>query len=728
MLWIGYGIIVVFAILTLAFMTTMKNKQTSLFQKMYRAIAIGVAMVFAARFLLGKNEVMLISGLETAAQPLSALWGLIMLWLSILCVLVFVLNAFYNIKTIKQVLTFVVLPISVLNAGLFFNTLPAMIGTSGAFDARSLLLALEIGLILGGSLALTLQYKVRMTTKKEVLAFATALFGMLLATLPSYFFYVIFGAGPDIEIIDVSVGHRLVLYFSIFLAFAIYFSMHKKDEQTKHFTLLFFSLATMIGFSIRFPFSTWSNPANWPLHLCNTAMYIIPLCLIFKWNKLFYFTYFINVLGAALAMLMPNYTIHGVFSPSLWEFWINHIPATILPILIVALKIYPRPTWKQFRYAMVGFAMYFGFVLICNSWFSNYGSVDFFFINSDFIASKLGKWAENIFALSTSFQIGDLTFVFYPLYQALFYVVYCLLGLGTWFVFENGFILAERTSELFQRRKAIRMDELALKSELGGRKKTLPINPKGANMLRIVDFSKRYGNSKVFAVKNANLEVHAGEIFGFLGPNGAGKSTIIKSMVGIQPITSGKMEICGFDVEKQSVEAKMNTGFVPDHYALYEKLTGREYINYIADLYRVSKADRDMRIANFLKVFELEQAFDNQIKTYSHGMKQKIAIIAALIHNPKVWILDEPLTGLDPNSIFQVKEIMKQHARAGNIVFFSSHIIDVVERICDRIAIIKKGNILCTQVIADLEKDNIHLEDFYLSTIGETLGGDHAKD
>ena len=198
----------------------------------------------------------------------------------------------------------------------------------------------------------------------------------------------------------------------------------------------------------------------------------------------------------------------------------------------------------------------------------------------------------------------------------------------------------------------------------------------------------------MYAVKNANLEVNGGEIFGFLGPNGAGKSTIIKSIVGIQPITSGQIEVCGYDVDKQSVEAKRQIGFVPDHYALYEKLTGREYINYIADLYEVPIDIRKKRIDSFVKRFELENAFDNQMKTYSHGMKQKIAIMAALVHNPKIWILDEPLTGLDPNSIFQVKECMKEHARAGNIVFFSSHIIDVVERICDKIAIIKKGNII----------------------------------
>ena len=239
----------------------------------------------------------------------------------------------------------------------------------------------------------------------------------------------------------------------------------------------------------------------------------------------------------------------------------------------------------------------------------------------------------------------------------------------------------------------------------------------GTNKLILRNFSKKYSTSDVYAVHNANLEIEGGQIFGFLGPNGAGKSTIIKSIVGIQPITSGSIEVCGYDVDKQPVGAKLQTGFVPDHYALYENLTGREYVNYIADLYNVSQEDRNARIEEFVERFCLQGSFDNPIKTYSHGMKQKITIMSALVHNPKLWILDEPLTGLDPESIFQVKEAMKAHAQAGNIVFFSSHIIDVVERICDRIAIIKKGHILVERSVKELEEEGIQLEHYYMSMI-----------
>ena len=157
--------------------------------------------------------------------------------------------------------------------------------------------------------------------------------------------------------------------------------------------------------------------------------------------------------------------------------------------------------------------------------------------------------------------------------------------------------------------------------------------------------------------------------------------------------------------------------FGPDHYALYENLTGREYINYIADLFEVSKQDRDEFINKYVDLFQLTGAFDNQMKTYSHGMKQKITIMSALVHNPKVWILDEPLTGLDPTSIHEVKECMKEHAAKGNIVFFSSHIIDVVEKLCDKIAIIKKGQLRAYKSMQELNDQGIELENYYLNII-----------
>ena len=241
-----------------------------------------------------------------------------------------------------------------------------------------------------------------------------------------------------------------------------------------------------------------------------------------------------------------------------------------------------------------------------------------------------------------------------------------------------------------------------------------PLDKKGVDMVQIKHFFKKYGASKNFAVKDFNLTINAGEIFGFLGHNGSGKSTTIKSLVGIQSITKGQILICGYDIARQPLKAKMNIGFVSDNHAVYEHLTGREYVNYIADLYNVSKQDRDLRIEKYVKMFNLENDFDREIKGYSHGMKQKVMVISSLIHEPKVWVLDEPLTGLDPASSFQIKECMKDHAKAGNMVFFSSHVIEVVEKICDKIAIISHGELQGVYDMKKLKRQNESLEDIYM--------------
>lgn len=547
-----------------------------------------------------------------------------------------------------------------------------------------------------------------------------ALFAMLLCTFPSYGFQVLLGKGPALWIVDdFSVIHRIFLYFAFIIPLCIYFSLREKSYSERLFAMIFLSLALMLTYCSRFKYTSFLKPWVWPLHLCNTAMFIIPLCLIFKMKRLFYFTYFINVMGAFLAMIMPTYGESNITSWELVNFWVNHYPAFFMPLLLVALKIFDRPKIKQFYHSMATFFVYFVLVLVLNPLFTAMGhSVDFFFLNSDFIPSKLGKWAENIFAISATLNIGDIKLVFYPLYQLLFFLVYVGIAFGIWFVYAQMFALADGHYDMMTRKRKIRQDKLALAATLKGRSIEQPMNTDAGIKLQLDHFSKKYATSKTYAVKDACLTVNGGEIFGFLGPNGAGKSTIIKSIVGIQPITDGNIEICGFDCTKQPRQAKSIVGFVPDHYALYEKLTGREYINYIADIYDVSKAEREERISRMVSLFELEGSFDCSMKTYSHGMKQKITIMAALVHNPKLWILDEPLTGLDPNSIFQVKECMRHHAEEGNMVFFSSHIIDVVERICDRIAIIKKGRILCVKSIKEIE-EICPLEEFYMKMIND---------
>ena len=235
-------------------------------------------------------------------------------------------------------------------------------------------------------------------------------------------------------------------------------------------------------------------------------------------------------------------------------------------------------------------------------------------------------------------------------------------------------------------------------------------------MLKLIGLSKEYKNSGTLAVNNLNLEVNNGEIFGFLGPNGAGKSTTIKMIVSILTPTSGAIEVNGLDLVKNRDQVKKLIGYVSDDHAVPEKLTGREYLNFMGIMYDVPVEQIKERAEKYLQMFELTKDADKQIATYSHGMKQKIVMIGAILHNPKLWILDEPLTGLDPKSAYQLKQLMHQHVAEGNTVFFSSHVIDVVEKLCDRIAIISKGRLVAVDTLDRLRKNsNETLEEVFLN-------------
>ena len=586
------------------------------------------------------------------------------------------------------------------------------------FHYRSLIFAMELGIGLGLAAYQLFAIKGEKLGAKKALMSVLIFLGMFAIAMPHWALQALFGQGNDNIVIDkFTLHHRLFLYGLIVFFVAVHFLFSKCQYEQKRYALTYISLATMISFCYQYDFSTFISPTAWPLHLCNTAMFILPLVLIFKMKRLYYFTIFINVLGAFLAMIMPNTSERWLTSATMC-FWTNHYIAMLMPLLIMSLGIFQRPKIKQFWYSLIAFFAYYVFVLGANAWLTNYDAgVDFFFINSNFVAEKLGQWAEDIRKISATFYYKDLKFVFYPLYQLLYFLVYVVLSFAMWFIYEQAFEITDTYKIITERNRKINAARLALEAQLAGRSMQEPINPQNDGKLILRDFSKRYSTSDVYAVYKANLEIDGGQIFGFLGPNGAGKSSIIKTIVGIQTITSGEIEISGFDADRQPVEAKMQIGYVPDHYALYENLTGREYINYIADLYGVSAEDREGRIADYVARFRLETAMDNPMKTYSHGMKQKITIMSALVHNPKIWILDEPLTGLDPESIFQVKECMKEHAARGNLVFFSSHLIDVVENVCDRIAIIRKGQILCTKSMAEIRASGVPLEQLYMEMI-----------
>lgn len=235
-------------------------------------------------------------------------------------------------------------------------------------------------------------------------------------------------------------------------------------------------------------------------------------------------------------------------------------------------------------------------------------------------------------------------------------------------------------------------------------------------MIELTNVTKSY-NGTYKAVDDLNLSIKDGEIFGFLGPNGAGKTTTIKMITGIASQDSGVIKINGIDTKENPLESKKEFGYVPDGPDMFLRLKGIEYLNFMADIYEVESNTRKERIKDLAKRFDMENALKDKIQSYSHGMRQKIVLMGALLHNPNVWILDEPMTGLDPKSSFLLKEMMREHADNGNTVFFSTHVLEVAEKVCDRVAIINKGKILFCGTLEEMRdhfKENQSLENMFL--------------
>ena len=235
-------------------------------------------------------------------------------------------------------------------------------------------------------------------------------------------------------------------------------------------------------------------------------------------------------------------------------------------------------------------------------------------------------------------------------------------------------------------------------------------------MIEIKNVSKTYNGTKK-ALENITFDVNDGEIFAFIGHNGAGKTTTIKLIVGILDFESGEILINGKSIKESPIECKKDIAYVPDNTDLYENMKAIDFINFICDMYNTPLITRRENIAKYSKMFEIENNLNDDISSFSHGMKQKVALISALAHNPKVLIMDEPFVGLDPKAVYDMKELMKQMAKDGKTVLFSTHILDVAEKLCDRVAIIKNGKIVKTGNMKDVKGDE-SLEQVFLE-LGE---------
>ncbi len=231
-------------------------------------------------------------------------------------------------------------------------------------------------------------------------------------------------------------------------------------------------------------------------------------------------------------------------------------------------------------------------------------------------------------------------------------------------------------------------------------------------MLEIRHYSKAYGDGKK-VVDDISLAVMSGDIYGFIGHNGAGKSTTIRAVVGVLDFDEGEIFIDGHSVKEEPMECKRITAYIPDNPDLYENLTGFQYLNFVADVFSIDAAERDARIRKYADLFEITDALGSAISSYSHGMKQKVAIISALIHEPKLLVLDEPFVGLDPKATFTLKEIMHEMCRQGTAIFFSTHVLDVAEKLCNKVAIIRHGKIIASGLMEELTEGH-SLEETFL--------------
>ncbi len=244
---------------------------------------------------------------------------------------------------------------------------------------------------------------------------------------------------------------------------------------------------------------------------------------------------------------------------------------------------------------------------------------------------------------------------------------------------------------------------------------------KGDIMIELKEVSKSYDGVRK-AVDQLTLDIRDGEIFGFLGPNGAGKTTTLKLITGLLSLDQGSISVNGFDIEKEGLEAKKRLAFVPDNPDTFQRLKGIEYLRFIADIYGVDQNLRQERVEALTRRFGIHDVLNQMIKTYSHGMKQKIILCGALLHDPENWILDEPMTGLDPASSFELKQLMREHADKGKTVLFSTHVLEVAEKVCDRLSVIEKGKLLFVGSMDQLKAryaDDASLESLFLRLVRE---------
>lgn len=715
------GLYLIFAIIVAGFMGVylIASRKNNIEKDLLKVLSVALFLATASTIYFNKEIAGAIEydGVFPKGQLILTM---VVEWLTVAMVFVTMICSFMNSKYLKRLVTIAPIVV-VINLALLQQTMVAWYGWD-AFDNSAYLdnyrtygFIFQLGLLMVTSLIFIINrikekdFKFKYNIK-EVFELLITIVVVGLVSMPIYALQLMFGTGEVAE--DFNKQH--IIYGVIILAYFILGMtvMRNKEYYQKKNFLLLCSFQALYYFY--YPLREGLNYL--PFQLCNMGVLLVFIALVFHSRSFFYFTYFANTLGCIVALV--NVTSgSGALEPLGLHYFVCHFHVLIIPIVGISIGVFPRAKMKNMVKALIIFLIYFIFVAFLNAWFNNYEYVDYFFLTGDQITDIFPFLVKIKVNYIYELPVGDLTFKFYWLYQLIVLFAYSFFMFIMWWFFEYMHETKQEFLKLMALRKEANQLYIQIKKEFNGQPMDEPLEKEAIKMIKIENFSKKYAGSDRFSVKDLNLEIKAGEVFGFLGHNGAGKSTTIKSIVGIQSITQGRIIIDGYDISKQPIEAKLRVGYVSDNHAVYEKLTGREYINYVADLYLVPVNEREERIAKYTKMFNLVDAIDREIKGYSHGMKQKLVVIASLIHNPKVWVLDEPLTGLDPTSAFQIKECMREHANNGNIVFFSSHVIEVVEKICDKICIIARGQLVGIYDLKEMASQGVTLEQLYMKHV-----------
>ena len=512
--------------------------------------------------------------------------------------------------------------------------------------------------------------------------------------------------------------HYLLILFLISISLFIGYYLKRKSDVFKKVAIYTISISSLIVLLDNYSYLNFLNLSKLPITIPFICLISFFISILFKFKKLFYASYFISVFAVLYNFIYPNLESSIYFiNPVSYSFWQTNTYIFIIPVVLLASGYFPIFRSKDNLISVISFSAYFVFLILVDIFFQSvrssslfkntYLDVDYFYLNKDVIVNNITilKGVKENYIINFKYKEVNIKIPY--LYLIVVYISYLFLSVFTislseyffknikvykevFFVYKKRLKNNGRKNNLYKKIKK----SLGLKNVSKLKDEILKIKEESQANLKVSNFYKSFDQSDNYTVRDVNFEFEKGDIIGFVGHNGAGKSTCIKTIVGINDITKGSITICGYDIKENPEISKYLIGYVPDNHPLYENLTGYEFIKYVASLYLVKNEDFNKRYQYFIKLFNLEKSINNYIKTYSHGMKQKISVIASLIHEPKVWILDEPLTGLDPTSVLMIKKCIIDHAKKGNIVLFSSHIIEVVENMCNKILLIKSGQII----------------------------------